>query len=74
MKPVVDRLQKQYQGKVDFKRYDVDTSAEGNRLMQLFDSQYVPTFLFVNRDGTLAQKKVGELAESDFTAALNALK
>jgi thioredoxin-like negative regulator of GroEL len=74
MKPVVDRLQQQYQGKVDFKLYDVDSSAEGNQLMGQFNAKYVPTFVFVNKDGTVAGQKVGETPEDQMTAALDALK
>jgi thiol-disulfide isomerase/thioredoxin len=74
MKPVVDRLQQQYKGKVDFKLYDVDNSAEGNQLMQQFNSQYVPTFVFVNRNGTVVQQKVGELTQTELVGMLDALK
>ena len=74
MKPVVDRLKQQYQGKVDFKLYDVDSSAEGNQLMQRLGSQYVPTFVFVNRNGTIAQQKVGEMTPSEMAGILDALK
>lgn len=74
MKPVVDRLKKKYEGKVEFVLYDVDKSAEGSKLMQQFNAQYVPTFEFVNRDGTVSQQKVGETSEADLIAALDALK
>jgi thioredoxin-like negative regulator of GroEL len=74
MKPVVDRLEAQYKGKVDFVRYDMDTSAEGNRLAQQLNLQYVPSFLFVNRDGTISQQKVGEMTASEITGDLNALQ
>ena len=59
MKPVVDRLEKQYAGKVEFKLYDVDSSAEGNQLMGQFNAKYVPTFVFVNKDGSVSTQKVG---------------
>ena len=71
MKPVVDRLNTQYQGKVEFRLYDVDKSAEGSALMRQFNSQYVPTFVFVNRDGTVAQQKVGEISETNLKALLD---
>ena len=74
MKPVVDRLKKKYQGKIEFKLYDVDKSVEGSQLMQQFNAQYVPTFALVNRDGTVSQLKVGEISESALSAALDALK
>jgi thioredoxin-like negative regulator of GroEL len=74
MKPVVDRLEKQYKGKVEFKRYDVDNSAEGNQLMGQFNAKYVPTFVFINKDGSVSTQKVGETSEADMRQALDALK
>jgi thiol-disulfide isomerase/thioredoxin len=74
MKPVVDRLKQQYQGKVEFKLYDVDSSAEGNQLMAQFNAKYVPTFVFINKDGSVSTQKVGETSEADMKKALDALK
>ena len=73
MKPVVDRLKQQYKGKVEFKLYDVDNSAEGNKLMGQFNAKYVPTFVFVNKDGSVSTQKVGEVAEAEMKQALDAL-
>ena len=74
MKPVVDGLQQQYKGKVDFKLYDVDNSTEGSNLMQQFGSQYVPTFVFVNRDGSVATQKVGSMTSAEMKQTLDSLK
>jgi thiol-disulfide isomerase/thioredoxin len=74
MKPVVDRLQQQYKGKVEFKLYDVDNSDEGNQLMGQFNAKYVPTFVFINKDGTVSTQKVGETSEAEMRKALDALK
>jgi NADP-dependent 3-hydroxy acid dehydrogenase YdfG len=73
MKPVVDRLEQQYKGKVEFKRFDVDNSAEGNKLMTQFNAKYVPTFVFLNKDGSVSGQKVGETSEADMKKALDAL-
>jgi thioredoxin-like negative regulator of GroEL len=73
MKPVVDRLEQQYKGKVEFKRFDVDNSDEGNQLMGQFNAKYVPTFVFLNKDGSVSTQKVGETSESDMKKALDAL-
>lgn len=73
MKPVVDRLKKQYEGKVEFKLYNVDNSAEGNQLMAQFNAKYVPTFVFLNKDGSVSTQKVGETPEADMKKALDAL-
>jgi len=74
MEPVVDRLEKQYEGKVEFRRYDVEKDAEGSKLMQQFKAQYVPTFVFINSDGTTVAMKVGEQSESQMEKQLDALK
>lgn len=74
MKPVVDGLQQQYKGKVEFKLYDVDNSTEGSQLMQQFGAQYVPTFVFVNRDASVAQTKVGEMTAAEMQQILDGLK
>lgn len=74
MKPVVDRLKQQYAGKVEFKLYDVDNSKEGNDLMAQFNAKYVPTFVFLNRDGSVATQKVGEISEADLKATLDSLR
>jgi thioredoxin-related protein len=42
--------------------------------MDKFNSEYIPTFIFANRDGTVAQVKVGVIPEPEFIAILNSLK
>jgi thioredoxin-like negative regulator of GroEL len=74
VKPVVDGLKAQYAGKVDFKLYDVDKSAEGAQLADEYGAQYVPTFVFLNADGTVSEQLVGALSEEQLTAALDKLK
>ena len=74
MKPVVDRLEKQYKGKVEFRLVNVDTDQRGGELMQQFGTQYVPTFVFISSDGTTAGKRIGETSEQQMRSALDALK
>jgi thiol:disulfide interchange protein len=74
MKPVVDGLQQEYEGKVEFKLYDVEKSAEGEKLMRQYGAQFVPTFVFVNADGTTSETIVGAVTESKMKAALDKLK
>ncbi len=74
MKPVVDRLEKQYEGKVEFRRIDVEKDKQGDALMDEFNAQYVPTFVFINSDGSKADVKVGELKEPALKQALDALR
>jgi thiol-disulfide isomerase/thioredoxin len=74
MKPVVDRLEQEYEGKVEFRLYDVEKSQEGQDLMRQYGAQYVPTFVFLNSDGTEADRAVGEVSEDDMRAILDSLK
>jgi thioredoxin-related protein len=75
MRPVVDRLRTQYAGKVDLKAMDLsrgDASVEA--LATSFGVEYVPTFVFVDRDGTVRSSVVGEMSEDAMRAKLDALK
>ncbi len=74
MKPVVDRLSQEYEGRVEFRLYDVDKSEEGTQLMRQYGAQYVPTFVFVNSDGSEADRAVGELSEDQMRRMLDSLK
>ena len=70
---MVDRLKDEYEGKVEFKLYDVEKDAEGGRLANEFGVQYVPTFVFLNADGSESQTFSGG-TEDQIRDALDALK
>lgn len=74
MKPLVEGLEKQYEGKVEFRRLNVEKDQAGVELANKLGVQYVPTFLFVNADGVIAQQVVGEQTKEQLTAALDSLK
>ncbi|MCX8006602.1 MAG: thioredoxin family protein [Coriobacteriia bacterium] len=74
MAPVVDRLKAAYEGKVEFKLFDVEKSEEGARAADAVGVQYVPTFVFVSSDGSIVQKVVGEMTESRMRELLDSLK
>lgn len=73
MKPVVDGLEKRYKGKVKFNRVNGD-SAQGGQMMQQFGASYYPTFVFVNKDGSVAQTLVGSQSAAALQAAIAGLK
>ena len=75
MKPVVDGLQQEYKGKVDVIRINTD-KASGNeqQLANQFGVNVIPTFVFLNADGTVAKKLIGETKVDQMRAQLNALK
>lgn len=74
MKPVVDRLEQEYEGTVEFRVYDVDTSDEGSALMRSYGARFVPTFVFVNTDGSEAGRLEGQVAEEQLREGLDALR
>jgi thiol-disulfide isomerase/thioredoxin len=73
MKPVVDGLAKQYEGKVEFRRLDANAAAT-QQLADAYGVQYVPTFVFINSDGTRSDEVVGEVTTADIAKRLDVLK
>ncbi|MCE5203342.1 MAG: thioredoxin family protein [Actinomycetia bacterium] len=71
---MVDRLKPEYEGKVEFRLYNVDTSTEGQELANKLGAKYVPTFVFVNADGSVALMEAGALPEDRLRKELDALK
>lgn len=75
MAPLVERLKKEYAGKVEFRRYVDSGDPVGDRLSRQFSVQYVPTFVFVNADGSVSgQPLVGGVGEDVLRQRLDALK
>jgi thioredoxin-like negative regulator of GroEL len=74
MKPVVDRLKQEYEGKVEFQIINVETDQAGAALADEFGVTAVPTFIFVNADGSRAKTLLGTVSESQMTDTLDALK
>lgn len=74
MKPVVDGLSKKHAGTTEFRLLNVESDKDAVALANTLGVQYVPTFLFVDSNGVIAQQKVGEMTEGDIVAALGSLK
>lgn len=75
MKPLVERLGKEFEGRVEFRRYVDSGDPVGDRLAREFNVQYVPTFVFVNADGSLSGRPiVGGVDEATLRQRLEALK
>jgi len=70
----VDRLKGEYEGTVEFRLINVDQDPQGDALMQQFGAQYVPTFVFLNADGSSAGQIVGAVDEDAMREKLDALK
>ena len=74
MVPVVDRLTGEYEGVVDVRALNVENDEEAAQLASGFRVQYVPTFVFVDAEGTTVETLVGEVSEADLREALDAIK
>lgn len=74
MEPVVDRLEREYAGKVDFTIHVGTPDEEGERIRDQLGLRYVPTFVFVNTDGSVAKVDIGEIPEATMRERLDALR
>lgn len=76
MKPVVDGMVKKYSaGPYEIKVLNGSTGdPEVSELAQVYAVKYVPTFVFLNADGTLANKIVGSTSAAELEAELAKLK
>lgn len=74
MKPLVERLQKEYAGKIEFRRYNLESDQEGIALANGLGVSAVPTFVFVNGNGVQSNTTVGGMTEEQMRAQLDKLQ
>jgi len=74
MKPVVDGLAKEYEGKVEFRRYNAEKDPEAVQLANEMGITAVPTFIFVNSDGVQAGTKLGGGTAQEFRTLIDKLQ
>jgi thioredoxin-like negative regulator of GroEL len=75
MKPLVEGLEPNYKGTVEFRRLNVDGSDQA--ALQLADKlgvEYVPTFVFATKDGAISKLVVGAQTRQQLAQGLDALK
>ena len=74
MKPLVEGLEKQ-NSSIEFRRLNVDgTDAAASDLANKLGVQYVPTFVFVTKDGVSSGLLVVEQTTQTLQAGLDKLK
>lgn len=66
MSPIVDELAKNYAGKIDFYKVDIDKEQE---LAQAFGIQSIPTFLFIPVKGN-PTAQMGVMEKADFESII----
>lgn len=71
---MVDRLEKEYEGRVVFERINIDTHEDARTLMQQFGVTAFPAFVFVNSDGSVEARVVGAVPEEELRRNLDALQ
>jgi thioredoxin-like negative regulator of GroEL len=75
MKPVVDRLSREYAGKVDFVVYgDVNADQAVSRFSSTQGVRVVPTMVLVDSQGREAKRILGSVPEAELRQALDAAK
>jgi thioredoxin-like negative regulator of GroEL len=74
MKPLVEGLEPSYPG-VEFRRLNVDGSdSAASALADKLGVQYVPTFVYVSKDGVASALVVGEQTVPQLQQGLDKLK
>lgn len=74
MKPLVERLEKEYGDRIEFRRYDVTTDKEGIALANSLGVTAVPTYVFVNSNGVESNTTVGGMTEEQLRTQLDKLQ
>lgn len=74
MKPLVERLQKEYEGTIEFRLLNVEKDQAAVDLANRMGVTAVPTFVFVNSDGVPAGTVIGSMTEDALRANLGGLK
>lgn len=74
MKPVVDRLEQQYAGSIDFTVYEsASATPEIKSFTRLHGVEYVPTMMIVDADG-VELDRFGSVTEAELKRRLDAVR
>ena len=69
MHPIVEEIEKDYEGKISVEKYDVD-SQENQEIVQKYQVMAMPTY-FVEKDGNVVQQFVGAQSKATLTSAID---
>jgi thioredoxin-like negative regulator of GroEL len=64
MKPIVDKIEKRYQGKVSFQNIDYD-NAKSKSIIEKYHVTMNPTFLMFNSQGQIREQYLGSTDEEN---------
>lgn len=68
-KPAVDRLEKEFRGRLQVRRVNVQ-SDEGQKLVAKYDIEFTPTFIFLDAAGKEQWRTVGQVDTARVRASL----
>ena len=68
MHPIIEEIEKTYEGKVTVEKYDVD-DAKNQEIVQKYQVMAMPTY-FIEKDGQVVEQFVGAQAKSVLVAGL----
>jgi thioredoxin-like negative regulator of GroEL len=74
MRPVVDGLVKKYAGRYDIRVMNTSNDEQAQRLAGEMQIEYVPTFVFLNSDGSRSGQIVGSTPAEKIEAELAKLR
>ncbi|MGZ6346871.1 MAG: thioredoxin family protein [Anaerolineales bacterium] len=69
MKPIVDGIEKQYQGRLLVIRLDIQ-AATGRALAPIYGFQYTPTFIFFDATGKELWRSIGQLDAAKLSGSM----
>jgi thioredoxin 1 len=64
VKPLVDKLESEFSGKVNFHRINIQSN-KGKRLAERYNVTLVPTFIFISKTGKIIYRKSGTVPKKD---------
>jgi thioredoxin-like negative regulator of GroEL len=74
MKPIVDRLETEYMGRIDFTVYeDSGATQQINSFARSQGVSVVPTMMIVTANGTEFDRVIGSLPEADLRTRLDSI-
>lgn len=71
---MVDRLREEFEGRVEFRLYNLDLDPDASSVADRFDVRYIPTFIFMDSRGNQVDVHVGSLSEDDLRSLLDSLE
>ena len=69
----MNRLEREYEGKVEFRIMNFDHVPEAEDEARRFGVQFIPTFIFIDSQGNTIEQRVGAIPEDEFRDLLDSL-